>query len=179
MNRALSNRNNNTPQIRSVRALTPSDLEILRRPAAISTIKSIRDSHHTIAWLLALGKTDIDVAREVGISVTRVSQLKQDPTFRELLATYRADISLARREHVDALASLATSNMLKAERQIADTLDEADAEGKVIPLRDLTRITADRMDRFGYGKHSSSTNINVGFAAKLEAAISRSRRAEE
>lgn len=179
MNRALSNRNNNTPQISSVRALTAADLEILRRPAAKTTIKTIRDSHHTIAWLLALGKTDIEVAQEVGMSIARVSGLKSDPAFKELLSTYRTDIVQARRDHSDALASLATSNMLKAERQIADTLDEADAEGKVIPLRDLTRITADRMDRFGYGKHTSSTNINVGFAAKLEAAISRSRRVEE
>jgi hypothetical protein len=69
--------------------------------------------------------------------------------------------------------------MLKAERHIADQLDAADELGSVIPLRDLSRITADRMDRFGYGKHTTSTNINVGFAARLERAIQRSRQIED
>jgi hypothetical protein len=178
--RSIANRNHRTPVVKSIRPLVPADMDELRKPTAISVVKTLRDSHHMVARYLALGKSVTETAEVTGYSPVRISILKADPSFIELITRYRAEVHEIWREHADALTGLATTNMVRAERQIADALDKADEEGSApIPLRDLSRITADRMDRFGYGKHSTSTNINVGFAARLEACISRSRRVED
>jgi len=59
---------------------------------------------------------------------------------------------------------------------VADRLadQEEDPDAKPIPLRDLMAISRDAADRFGYGKHTTQTNVNVDFAAQLERAIRRS-----
>jgi hypothetical protein len=177
--RSIQYRNPRSPVVKSVRDLVPADLEELRKPTTKYQVMKLRDSHHMVARYLALGKTNKETAELTGYSQQRIVILKQDPSFIELITRYRAEVHENWREHVDALAEIATSNMLKAERHIADQLDAADELGSVIPLRDLSRITADRMDRFGYGKHTTSTNINVGFAARLERAIQRSRQIED
>jgi hypothetical protein len=80
------------------------------------------------------------------------------------------------RDEQDRLAALAVSNMHKAERMISEKLDAADEAGETLPTRELIAITSDRMDRFGYGKKNMNVNVNVDFASKLEAAITRSRK---
>lgn len=74
--------------------LMPEDLEdldkIQERP---SSIKRIRDHHHLIARLIAQGRRTTDVAREVGMSISRISILKGDPAFRQLIETYRDSYS--------------------------------------------------------------------------------------
>jgi hypothetical protein len=72
--------------------LMPSDLDdldkIAERP---SSIKRIRDHHHYIARLIAQGRRTTEVAREVGYSISRVSILKGDPAFRQLVEMYRVN----------------------------------------------------------------------------------------
>lgn len=173
----VADRDHRTVKVLEVRGLTRADLEVLRQPVAKTSVKTLRDSHHRIARLVAIGKSNLEIAADVGMSIGRVSQLRQDPSFIELTNTYRAEVKEIWRDHVDHMAELAVNNMIKAERQISDALDEADAPGAApIPIRDLSRITADRMDRFGYSKHTTTTNINIGFGARLEAAMHRSRK---
>jgi hypothetical protein len=73
-------------------SLVANDLEDLdklqERP---SSIKRIRDHHHHIARLIAQGKRTTEVAREVGYSISRISILKGDPAFRQLVEMYRAN----------------------------------------------------------------------------------------
>ena len=176
----VADRDCRTAKVLEVRGLTRADLEILRQPVAKTSVKVLKDSHHRIARLVAIGKNNLEIAAEVGMSIGRVSQLKQDPAFMNLVADYRAEVKEIWKDHVDHMAELAVTNMVKAERQISDQLDAADdPEAPPIPLRDLARITSDRMDRFGYSKHTTTTNINVGFAARLEQAIHRSRKVIE
>lgn len=176
----VADRDHRTVKVLEVRSLTRADLEFLRQPAAKTSIKTLKDSHHRLARLVAIGKNNLEIASDTGFSLGRISQLKQDPAFMNLVADYRKDVNDIWRDHVDHMAELAVGNMVKAERHISDALDAADEpDAPPIPLRDLARITADRMDRFGYGKHNTTTNINVGFAAKLEAAIYRSRKTIE
>lgn len=176
----VADRDCRTVKVLEVRSLTRADLEFLRQPAAKTSVKTLRDSHHRLARLVAIGKNNLQIAADTGFSLGRISQLRQDPAFQELCAKYREQVDDIWRDHVDHMAELAVGNMVKAERHISDALDAADEpDSPPIPLRDLARITADRMDRFGYGKHNTTTNINVGFAAKLEAAIYRSRKTIE
>src|SRR5580692_64681 len=179
MNLAIARRNHRQTRIKTIRSLTPADLELLRLKPIGPQVKFLKDSHHRIAELIVLGKTNAEIGAMCGMSLGRIVSLKNDPAFQELLARKRADRDEIWRDNVDFMASLATSNMIKAERQLGDALDEADHTGTAIPLRDLARITSDRMDRFGYGKHTTQTNLNIGFAAKLEGAIQRARQARE
>lgn len=159
------------------RSLTTADLALLREPAPpYNEPKVIRDKHHHIAWLLALGKSQVEIAAELHISPTRVSQHQSSPAFRELIEKKRQEIAEIRREEVRDLARLAAENMVLAETEIQTRLRGSPS---YLATRDLNRIASDRMDRFGFPKHSTSDSrsVNLHFAAHLEAAISRSRKA--
>ena len=168
------------PKITSVRSLTEADLVHLRERAGVPAkhISRLHDSHHTIARFLAAGLKIHEVAEATGSSISRIGRLKIDPSVKELIAHYQSLLTEDWREQQDHLARLATSNMLKAERMLADKLDAADEADEFLPTRELVSITSDRMDRFGYGKKTANLNINVDFAAKLEEAIARSGKAK-
>jgi hypothetical protein len=170
------NRNPRSPRILAVRPLTEADLEYLRQPSARGRIANIKDSHHNLARLCALGLSNNEVADRLGYSIGRVSILRHDPSVVELIAHYRELVTENFVEVVDEFQRTAVANMAKAERMISDKIDEADANNETLPMRELIAITSDRMDRFGYGKKSLNLNVNVDFAAKLEAAISRSKK---
>ncbi len=160
-----------------MRELAAAELETLRgpRPKAPSVAK-FRDSHHMVARLFASGLRPGQVADRCGYSRGRIQMLHNDPAFQELIAQYRGMVDEEFRENVDDFVTQATSNMVKAERMLADRLDQADEEGELPPVRDLVNIVSDRADRFGYGKRQTNLNVNVDFAAKLDQAIARSTR---
>lgn len=167
-------RNHGTPRVTAVRALGRGDLAALRAPAAKPALQKLRDSHHAVARLLASGLTNIDVAARTGYSLTSIVNLKQAPAMVELIARYRAELNESWHKSADAYHELIYSNQMKAERQICDKLDEADDAGELLPTRELLAIARDAADRTGYGKRSTNVNVNIDFAAKLEAAIRRS-----
>lgn len=163
-------------KIASVRAITREDLPRLLGPRdkSMSLPGRIRDSHHDVARLLAFGHSHAKVSEITGYSFNRISQLATSPAMKELISQYRGKIDEIWAENVDAYAKLALRNMVAAERQISDRLDEADAEGETLPVRDLIAISRDAADRFGYSKKETRVNLNVDFAAQLENAIKRS-----
>lgn len=166
-----------SPRVLSVRSMTEDDLESLRLPSRRQgLVGPLRDSHHNIARLLALGLKNYEVADRTGFSESRVSVLSKDPAMLELIAQKRALVEDSFREEADAFMTNAVANMRKAERQLGDRLDAADEAGAPLPVRELVAITSDRMDRFGYGKKSLNLNVNLDFAAKLEAAIARTKK---
>ena len=170
-------RHPNSPRILSVRSMVESDLEALRQPSHRQGLtRQLRDSHHTIARLFASGLKNGEIAERTGYAYNRISMLRSDPAMVELIAHYRALVTEAWREEQDNIAQMAVANLTKAERMIADRLDEAEEADQPIPLRELLALTSDRMDRFGYGKKTANLNVNVDFAAKLEAAITRTKK---
>lgn len=178
MNLAIARRNPRRfaqPKVIAVRAMVPSDLQYLRERSYRTRIRKLSESHHNMARLLAAGLTNREVAARLGYTESRICVLKADPSVAELIRSYQADIHASWREHVDSMHEMAVHNMIAAERMIGEKLETAEETGELPPMRDLLSITADRMDRFGYGKHNTSTNINVGFAGKLEAAISKAK----
>jgi hypothetical protein len=98
-------------------SLVANDLDDLdklqERP---SSIKRIRDHHHFIARLIAQGKRTTEVAREVGYSISRISILKGDPAFRQLVEMYRANYG-----QLDEIAYLDVKK--KAALLLANTID--------------------------------------------------------
>jgi hypothetical protein len=55
---------------------------------SVTSVPVVRDHHHRIARLVASGMTTSQIAAAVGIGVTRVSQLRQDPVMVQLIAKY-------------------------------------------------------------------------------------------
>jgi hypothetical protein len=155
--------------------LIAADLERLKEKRyAPSTPQKLRDSHHMIARLRASGLRGFQIAERMGYSAVRVNDLLNSPAMEELVAQYRAKVDESFVENTDAFFSLATSNMLAAERHIRDQIDQLDEAGELLPVRTALAISRDAADRFGYGKKSQQTNINVDFASALEKAIARS-----
>lgn len=163
-------------QIIDVAPATLEDHEAVFYSRPKVRIAQIRDSHHHLARLLASGMTNREAADQSGYSLGRVVQLKSDPAFIDLMENYRKiDLESWResRDHFhDTLARLRT----KAARQIEEQLDEADETNDRISLDRLIKVMDTGADRTGYQKRTTNLNVNVDFAAKLEAAIARSRR---
>jgi hypothetical protein len=169
-------RDHRTPRISGVRPLERADLAALQQKSTgNATVSKMRDSHHVIARLIASGLTISETAARAGYSATRVGVLVNgNPAMQELIAKYRDIATKAWAESQDEYYAFIYSNGLKAQRMIADQLDEADEKNVDVPLNRLLSIAADSADRVGYTKKSTTLNINVDFAAKLEAARKRS-----
>src|SRR5262245_34162476 len=75
-----------------VRELTQSDLTLLDQPRGVFSrpISKLRDSHHALARALAAGMKPGEASLITGYSLSRISVLQADPTFRELLEFYRS-----------------------------------------------------------------------------------------
>lgn len=161
-------------KILSVRVLSREDLPLLREKRPPGIVQRLSDPHHRLARLLASGIRRWEAAERSGYSLARVTMLCEDPSFQNLVEHYRKEVTAIWAENIDTYYELATSNMVKAERQIAEKLEAAETEGEALPTRDLIAISRDAADRFGYGKKQTNLNVNVDFAAQLEKAIKRS-----
>lgn len=166
------------PEVSGIRSLARQDLSLLLEKRPDKPLQSLRDTHHRIARAVAAGLPNDEVAQSCGISYNRVSMLKKDPAFQELVAHYRAIVTVEYVRSVDSFMEVATANMLKAAVMLSDKLDDAMEKGEFLPTRDLIAIHDTGADRFGYGKMQKNLNVNVDFAAQLEAARKRSRTAQ-
>jgi len=165
-----------SPYVKAVRPMTKDDIELLRQPSKLPVLQKLRDSHHAIARLAATGMKQIEISRVVGYSQTRVSIILKNPAMQDLIAKYRSDEDQSWRESRDEYYENIYRAGSKAWRQINDQLDAADESNEPIPLQRLISIADSSADRIGHHKKSTQINVNVDFAAKLEAAIARSRK---
>jgi hypothetical protein len=163
-----------TPEVSGIRVLARADLSVLLEKRPKTELKSLTDKHHRIARAVAAGLSNIDVAAICGITATRVGMLKADPAFTELCAHYRGIVTADYIQSADSYLEVLLANKLKAEVMLGDKLDAAIDGDEVLPTRDLMAISRDAADRTGHGKVQTNMNVNVDFAAKLEAARKRS-----
>lgn len=76
-------------RIEVVRALDEADiLGGFCEAAPPPTLREIKSSHHSLARLLAQGRSHADASRITGYSPSYISRLAVDPAFRELLLHY-------------------------------------------------------------------------------------------
>jgi hypothetical protein len=174
MSNHLQHRKPNSPYIRSVRPMVRADIESLRQPSARVRILKLTDSHHIMARLFASGLGTNEVAAETGYTATRVSVLRNSPAMQELIAKYRTDDHTEWRKHRDATYEYMHRIRVKSLRRIEEAIDEDDCS-PVFALKALDSVA----DRTNYHRKSTKENINVDFAARLEFAISQSRKVME
>lgn len=165
------------PKIGPVVELTRSDLAHLAVKRDPVVIQNIRDNHHRIARAIAAGLSNAEIAEVCGVSISRVSTLRRDPSMRQLVAEKQSMLDSEFAASGDAVVDYLKSNALKAQAMLSDKLDEAAEKGEYLPTRDLLGIAELGLDRTGYGKVNKNLNVNVDFAARLEAARQRTDRA--
>jgi DNA-binding CsgD family transcriptional regulator len=174
MSNHLQSRKPNSPYIKAVRSMVRADIESLRQPSARVRIQKLSDSHHIMARLIASGLSTADIAAETGYSIGRVSVLRNSPAMQELVAKYRCDDHAEWRKHRDATYEYMHRIRIKSLRRIEDAIDDDDCS-PVFALKALDSMA----DRTNYHRKTTKENINVDFAARLEFAISQSRKVME
>lgn len=146
-----------------------SDLKLLEgeRSVAAPGITKVRERHHALARCLASGMSEGQAAIACGYVGSRVSILKGDPTFQELVKFYQAEVNeryLGLHELLGALSKDAASELLDRLETDPDGFDHEE-------LMSLLKLGADRT---GHGPTSKQeVNHTVNFGARLEAARQR------
>ena len=143
-----------------IRSLTEDDLALLKQERGVrpQPIKALREAHHSIARLIAEGRPNYEVASLTGYSQSRISILKVDPAFQELVEHYRGRVEELRDFDFEAGAARAKAIRDRVFDEIEDRLEDAPHTFCNADLRDLAK---DFMDRTGLGPASKSTNVNV------------------
>lgn len=140
----------------------------------LNKVTVLRDRHHMVARLCALGLPNYEVATRTSYSEVRISTLKADPTFQELIEYYRGQVNEQFREATLDYFEVANANRNLAAVRLNDMLND---DGHEFTPSQLLAIQADAADRTGYPKRKEALNINVDFAARLDQAIRRSSQA--
>lgn len=114
----------------------------------------LRQIHHEIARMLSSGLTETEVAASTGYSQSRISILKADPSFKELLAYYAS-----RQEEifVDVRKRLA---MLGTDA-VAELQDRLDFKPDSLTNTQLIEITKASLDRAGFNPVAKSESVQV------------------
>lgn len=152
-----------------VRELTEDDLALLAeargsKPKPLT--KRLSERHHALARFLASGMPNWEAAAVTGYTAHRISILQADPTFKELVAFYRANVESKYADLHDRLAGMAVDAADILRDRMEDNPDE---------LGDGTLLEVVKMgaDRTGHGPSSTNVQVNVGLAGRLEAARKR------
>lgn len=142
------------------RPLTAEDLLKLEaeRGTRAPPLKALRDSHHAVCRCLATGMSETETAIVCGTTVSRISVLKADPAFQDLLAFYRREAEAKRQTVAADFFTRAVALQQDALEELRDRLHDSPGEFAVGDLMDLTKLLADRT---GNGPQTKSTNVNV------------------
>lgn len=162
------------PKILGVRALTREDLLRLRDAGrVVPRVKYLSAGHHRLARYVAAGHRVEEVLRITGYSYQRLHTLKQDPAFQELVARYKAGVEEVFLDEQREVHAQAGELIVRGLNYYAEHFDAKDEAGALPSVQELSKIVPDLMDRFGYGKRTTQTNVKVDTARIMESAMAR------
>ena len=119
-----------------------------------SELKAIRHTHHRLAQCLAGGMDETVAARLCNYSPSRVSILKSDPAFAELLAFYSGKVEEEFTDFVRVASGLGMDTLQELQKRL-DEQPETFTNGH---LMEMVKLTADRT---GHAPVQKSVNVNV------------------
>lgn len=153
-----------------LRELDAPDLALLgsERGVHAPAVKQLRDRHHALARALAQGISESECSAITGYSSSRISILKADSSFRELVAHYREVKGSAFADFQERAAAVS----IEALNIIADRLED---EPEAVTTGQALEIVKTLADRTGHAPVSriQQTNINVDLGGRLAAARQR------
>lgn len=156
-------------EVQVVRPIALQDLEQLHEEKGAKTphIKRLGERHHSLARNLAAGMPDWEASAITGYACSRISILKADPTFRELVAFYRDKIDKKFESMGEQIYGLGYDAIMSLREQMEDAPE-------TIPTGLKVKIAEMAADRTGFGPSSNTNvNVNVGLAQRLDAARKR------
>jgi hypothetical protein len=152
------------------RELTPADLALApSRVQKAPAIKAIRDSHHSLARVLATGSSEGEASLITGYSPSRISILKADPQFQELLEFYRETAI----DVVSDLRSRMASMGLDALAELRERLEDSPEDFSPALLKDIVKEMADRTGHAPQRGPATVNNVNVNLGDRMARARER------
>ena len=137
------------------RELSTDDILLLidnpNRGSTTPILIKLKQSHHKLAQLLAEGVPDVEVSLITGYAQSRISILKGDPAFKELLAHYKG---VQKEVYINVHERL-SSMSLDALEEIHSRLEEKPESFSVKQLQELVEIG---FDRSGFGPRTTQVN---------------------
>lgn len=155
--------------IREVRKLTQEDLvagervKVAARPK--QTLQKIRQSHHSMARMVALGKSNIEISEVIGVTPQRITTLKADPAFQELISYYQSMTDDVYVNVAERIAGFTTDAMEVLHERILENPD-------AVKTDDIIKVISMGLDRTGYGPKSTQ-NINQRVMVVTDAELDR------
>lgn len=108
-------------RIEVIRPLTDEDISgDFVAPAPPATLRETKASHHSLARLLALGRSAIDASRITGYSVEYIGRLKRDSAFRELLLHYETVEEIATTDFLGTMREVGLDMLGELRRRVED-----------------------------------------------------------
>lgn len=151
-----------------VRDLVPADLSMPKAQVqSAKPLAKIRDQHHALARVLALGTSEGDASIITGYSPSRISILKADPQFQELLEFYRQGSVQATADLRERMLNLGLASVQELSERLEDD-PESFSPGL---LKDIAK---DMADRTGYAPNKGP-NVNININAELTDRIKAAR----
>jgi hypothetical protein len=149
-----------------IRPLRQEDMPRLAEPrgAPKQRLERLHQRHHAAAKSLAAGMPKWEVCATTGYSQVTLSILLADPTFTDLVKFYKDKIDAQYHDLHERLSGMAVD----AADMLRDKLEAGELNAS--QLMEITKMGADRT---GHGPSSTNIQVNVGLAARLEAARKR------
>lgn len=158
-----------------VRELTPSDLGLLATERGIQPthVQRITDRHHALARCLASGMSVTEACLVTGYTPSRVSILRGDPSFEELMAHYtevNGELTLNYQQKAAIARNLATDIVIE---KMSAELDRDGVGEEVVSAGMALDVAKTFADRTGEGPKSTQVNVNVNLGDRMKAARER------
>jgi len=151
------------------RDLTEADVKAMwtapKLPVASQQLVKLRNTHHMLARLLAEGRPNEECSLITGYTPNRISVLKQDPAFQELVIYYEGQVKV---QFLDVHARLAALGMATVD-ELQQRLEDDPSAFKNRELMELAQMLLDRTvapaaaGRGGSNGTGPGLNINIVF----------------
>lgn len=132
-------------------------------------LQRLNTRHKRLAKLLASGTSTSEAAALVGMTPARVSILKSDPSFSELLKLYEAQFDQIFQDAAQLLQGVTEDSLI----ELSERIENDPSQFTNAELMALAKLGADRT---GHGPvKTNENNFNVNFGDRLEEARRRIR----
>jgi hypothetical protein len=150
------------------RALSEADIASMWERQAegakgIPRIKTLRYNHHLLAKAVASGKNLLECSQLCGLSVNRISDLKNDPAFQELVSFYAEELNEVYVDVHQRMAALGTSVL----EELQERFEAEPEKFTKRELMDLFTTMADRSIATAKGGPNPQQVIATGNGAGL------------
>jgi hypothetical protein len=122
--------------------------------AEAAPLKKLRQSHHQLARLISEGYKDVEASAMTGYSPSRISILKNDPAFAELITYYQEVKTAVYLDVHERIQSVAVDALEELHERVTENPDG-------IKNEELIKIVTSALDRAGHGPTSKVESRSI------------------